>query len=192
MNRRKSLLYVLTCLVLLAIFIIAKTLSNSLSINEKQENDAWVTCPIANLNPGELVSCNHAFLYAYRRTNQDKQNIDQYVHLLEDPNSDKSKQPESARNQWRSENEDFFIFFASAPERGCSVELKTIFNRSWKPQEYEAIKELPYFIEQCESRTWDTSGRIYSRKGAFSEYNLEVPRVEWLSNSSVRVHGSWN
>ena len=55
--------------------------------------------------------------------------------------------------------------------------------------EIEALKELPFFTEPCEARTWDTSGRLYNRKGYPPERNLIVPRVRWISDSKVFIHG---
>ena len=161
---------------------------HSLSMNAKQENDAWGACDVSNLAPGAMKKCSWAMVY--HRTSLDKNSISRFKHLLADRDSSESQQPESARNQWRSENPDFFVFKPWAPIRECGVELKDAEKSlEWGPEEKEALLTLPYFTEPCEGRAWDTSGRLYLRPGYPPEKNLIVPKVRWVSESSVLVYG---
>jgi hypothetical protein len=96
----------------------------------------------------------------------------------------------SAQNKWRSESKEYFIFKPYAPKRSCGVKLVNSKNYyGWEPPENAALVELPYFTEACEGRTWDTSGRLYYREGYPPERNLIVPKVQWLSETKVLIHG---
>lgn len=187
MEKRSALvvLVLLTGVVGLALF--ATVLIKSMTVNSKQRNDAWVECELAALPPGHLMRCGWASIY--RRTTGEKNAVGAYINLLDDPYSKSSKQPESAKNKWRSESEEFFIFLPWAPHRGCPVELKPAGRNypAWKPDEIAVLLKSPYFLERCEGRTWDASGRLYGRKGYPPEYNLTVPIVSWVSKNRVLV-----
>ena len=173
---------------LAAVLLFAYPLVRSMSVTAKQENAAWGACDVSNLTPGALTRCKWALVY--RRTPRDKDAIGKFAHLLEDPESQRSQQPDSARNQWRSENPDYFVFLPYAPVRSCGVELRQAGGTSWwwEPPEQEAIDVLPHFFELCEGRMWDTSGRLYKRNGYPSEKNLIVPEVRWKSKTKLLVY----
>ena len=161
-------------------------LFSTLSINPKQENEAWGACDLSGMEAGSVRKCRWASVY--RRTAKDIQSVDKYTNLLADPHSQMSDQPEESENKWRSENREYFVYRSFAPKRYCAVNLMQPTTIGWQPNEYEALKELPYFTEQCEGRTWDTSGRLYSRAGYPPELNLSVPTVRWVSPTSVLIH----
>ena len=188
MNRRS--LFVATFAVAAAAGIVFLSIPfiSSLSMTAKQENDTWGACDVSNLAPGAVKKCGWAMVY--RRTPLDKSAIRQFEYLLADAHSNGSKQPESARNQWRSESQDFFVFKAWAPVRGCAVELKNPgVPLGSKSVEKAAILTLPYFTEPCEGRTWDTSGRLYRRSNYPMENYLIVPKVRWVSEFKVLIYG---
>jgi hypothetical protein len=161
---------------------------SSMSINPKQENEAWNTCDISGLEKGSLKRCDWAVVY--RRTDMDVFLIDKYSSLLADPDSEHSEQPSSAQNRWRSESKEYFVFKPWAPVRKCEVKLvDSNYYYGWEPPENDALNELPFFAEQCEGRAWDTSGRLYYREGYPPERNLIVPRVEWVAPTKVIIHG---
>lgn len=189
-NRKFLLIVAIAGMTIVGVIFLSIPFFQSLSMNAKQENDAWgAVCDVSDLALGGMKKCGLATVY--RRTSIDKKSIARFKHLLADPASSESKQPESTRNQWRSENKDFFVFSPWAPVRGCGVELKDpekSFERG--PEEKEALLTLPYFTENCEGRTWDTSGRLYLRTYNPPEKNLIVPRVRWVSESSLLIYGS--
>jgi len=125
----------------------------------------------------------------YRRTQRDINSVSKYAHLLQDHDSNNSKQPVSAKNQWRSENTNYLVFKAYAPNRDCGVTLhEPLTVITWDPPELEALQELPYFTEQCEGRVWDTSGRLYRRDNYPLEQNLIIPKHRWTGKESVLIH----
>ena len=181
----KTAIYVM---VIIGIGLISIAFLQSMNMNMKQENDAWATCDLSDMAPGTIKECGYGRVY--KRTQADKDSISMFTHLLADPEMIESGQPELAKNKWRSENEDYFIFYPWAPVRRCGVSFQNTKSEnleSWKPSEYEAIKKLPYFTEPCERRTWDTSGRLYARKHFPPENNLIVPNVKWKSDTNVLI-----
>jgi ubiquinol-cytochrome c reductase iron-sulfur subunit len=187
MNKRSALKLTVGALALIGVTVSAVPFVNSLSINPKQENDAWGSCDVSELKKGETKKCGWAIVY--RRTDIDISSIDKYTSLLADPGSKQSEQQSLAQNRWRSVNEDYFIFKPWAPIRKCEVKLvEPKFYYGWEPPENDALMELPFFTEPCEGRTWDTSGRLYYREGYPPERNLIVPKVQWVSPTKVFIH----
>ncbi len=189
MNKKSLLITITSGMTLVGLIFLSVTFLSYLSLTPKQENDAWIACEVSDLQPGAIRKCGWNFVY--RRTEQDKLSNSKFLFLLADPNSDNSKQPAEARNQWRSENPDFFVFKSMAPIRGCQVEFKEPGSIGWDVPEKVAVEALPYFFEPCDGRTWDTSGRLYLRTGYPPEKNLIVPKVHWLSKYNVHIYGSW-
>jgi len=185
MTNRGALKLLTVLLVVIGVVILIGMLFSSLAINEKQEDEAWGACDLSGIQPGSVIKCRSISIY--RRTQKDIQSVEKYTDLLADPHSLESEQPASARNKWRSESEQYFIFQSFAPKRLCTVELTQTVNYGWQPEEKEALKDLPYFTENCEGRAWDTSGRLYSRAGFPEELNLSVPTVKWVSPTSVLI-----
>ena len=183
-NRKFLLIVAIAGMTIVGVIFLSIPFFQSLSMNAKQENDAWGACDVSNLAPGAMKKCSWALVY--RRTSLDKKSIARFEYLLADPNSNESQQPQSARNQWRSEHKDFFVFKSWAPVRGCGVGLKDPEKSfDWG----QALLTLPYFTEPCEGRTWDTSGRLYMRTNNPPEKNIIVPKVRWVSESSVLIYG---
>lgn len=188
MNKKTLLTAAVSVITAIGLSFAAVPFLRSLSMNAKQENEAWGACDVSDLLPGGLKKC--AWAMVYRRTALDKSSIERFGYLLADPASKESEQPESARNEWRSDSKEFFIFKPWAPVRACGVSLKSpTQSHAWKPPEKEAINSLPYFTEPCEGRTWDTSGRLYQRIGYPPEKNLIVPKVRWVTESKVLIYG---
>lgn len=188
MNKRTTLKVAVSAIAIISIVLFLVPFVKSLNVNSKQENAAWAACDISEIKKGGMRKCGWAVVY--RRTDEDIEAVGKFIALLADPNSKESDQPESTKNQWRSENKEYFVFKPWAPLRRCEVKLVNSKNYyGWKPPENDALSELPYFTEQCEGRTWDTSGRLYYREGYPPERNLIVPQVRWVSPTKVLIHG---
>ena len=190
MNKKKALIRALLLFSFVGSIFIAYPFFASLSISANSLNNSIVSCSVKQMKPGQIIECGRASIY--RRTIEDRRDIDKFSYLLQDPQSIYSKQPDDKQNRWRSKNTEYFIYYSFAPKRGCPL----IFNKpkkfeiSWyEPPEVEALESLPYFTEQCEGRTWDTSGRVYYRKGYPEEFNLIVPKTNWVSTTNVQVYG---
>ena len=190
MSRRTHLKLAVGAMAVLGAAMVSLPFLYSLSINPKQENDAWGACDVSDLAQGAMKQCGWAAVY--RRTSEDMASVDKFASLLADPDSIHSSQPSSAKNHWRSENPYYFVFKPWAPHRRCKVWLETSrkYYSGWEPPENVALTELPYFMEPCEGRTWDTSGRLYKRDGYPPEQNLAVPSVRWISPTKVLIYSS--
>ena len=188
MNDRRVLIYLSVIVAAAGLLLLGVLLVRSLSLNARQESNAWSKCDLTELAPGKISHCGKTAIY--RRTEMDLQSVSKFENLLDDPNSIYSTQPATSKNVWRSENKLFFVFSPSAPNRGCSVELKEAgdFAKYWEPTEATALKDLPYFYEPCENRTWDASGRLYRRDGYPKELNLTVPKVRWVSKTQALIY----
>lgn len=188
MNRRTLLSLTVGGLAAIGLAISAIPFIQSMSVTAARENAAWATCDVSDLPQGKARVCGYAMVY--RRTEKDKTSVSKFIHLLSDPESLHSEQPETAKNIWRSENSEFFVFYPWAPVRRCVVELISSGPMNgWEVPETEALSELPYFRELCEGRAWDTSGRLYFREDYPLEHNLIVPKVRWVDASKLLVYG---
>lgn len=188
MSRKKALRIVVGLMVVLGLVLVSLPFLQSLSVNPKQEHAAWRPCDISGMNKGEWKKCGWTFIY--RRTDEDIAAVDRYRDLLADPESRQSEQPVAAQNQWRSENREYFVFEPWSSFRRCPVEFRDSgHDYPWEPPEHRVLQELPFFMESCEGRTWDMSGRLYHRQGYPPERNLTVPRVKWVSSEKVLIYG---
>lgn len=186
MNRRKLLTaVVLTCCLAGAGFVLVLLL-HSLGISAKTENDSWSEYDLVGIRPGELRKLDWAWVY--RRTDQDKKNVRAFIARMEDPLSLHSRQPENARNEWRSGSPEFFIFLPFAPIRGCGVKFMPPGELDYADiPEADIVKLAPYFSEPCEGRVFDTSGRLFRRQNYPPENNLIVPDTQWVTKTKVLV-----
>lgn len=188
---RKTVLSLMTALLAAAgLALTAVPFIGSLGVSAKAENSAWGACDLSDLQPGKLRVCGYAWVY--RRTEKDKSEVGKFTDSLQDPDSLASNQPHNARNIWRSENPDYFVFRPWAPEGSCILILRDAGEDSdWLPaDEAKAASSLPYFFDPCDGRIWDTSGRLYARRGHPPENNLIVPKVRWVSETEVLIYGA--
>ena len=124
----------------------------------------------------------------YRRTESDKAAVDRYTVLLDDADSERSTQPATERNHWRSAHPDYFVYVDSTPVRGCPIQWQranTDAGLTWP--EKDALDALPHFVDRCDQRAWDASGRLYRRPGYPAELNLSVPATQWETPTRVSV-----
>jgi len=80
---------------------------------------------------------------------------------LRDPDSERSVQPEQARNPWRSARPEVFVAIALGTDLRCPVQART-----------EAGLLLG-FIDQCRGWRYDAAGRVFDGQGALR--NLRIP-----------------
>lgn len=188
-TRRRLLTILVVALSLAGVVIASVPFIRSLGISEEAKNRAWGAYELGDMKPGELRKLTRAWVY--RRTEQDKAELALHTGALADPNSDESRQPPSAKNAWRSEKADFFVFLPYAPLRSCGVAFVPAGAEVYEGHpEAAIIKRIPHFQEACEGRTFDQSGRLFSRPQYPQEQNLPVPEVQWLSETKVLVKGS--
>jgi len=190
MGARRSLQVATGVLVTVALLGLGVSLLLSLGVSVRSENEHWGAFDLSDLEPGSVRA--FARSWVYRRTEADKLAIDVYVGFLDDPDSQKSRQPLDARNKWRSSNPDYFIFHPYAPIRLCGVELVHGTDPRHSSQYFggaPVVAGVPFFFEPCGGRRFDQSGRVLARPGAPAERNLIVPEVKWRGNQGALVLG---
>ena len=70
MNKKKQLTVAVATIAVIGFAFAATPFVRSLSLNPKQENEAWGACDVSGLPPGEFEQCGWAMVY--RRTMLDK------------------------------------------------------------------------------------------------------------------------
>jgi len=186
MNRKRLLVALTTLAIVVGLLVATVPFIGSLGISAKTANEARVVYDVSDIEPGQLKMFD--MLWVYRRTEKDIERVDELAHLLDDPDSKRSQQPGTLKNKWRSENKDFFIFFPRAPRRACAIEFVAPNQREYKYYEDgKAIQSYPHFVETCELRIFDLSGRLLAREGWPPEFNLTIPETEWISDSKVVI-----
>ena len=153
---------------------------SSSSIDEKQAATShWIiTLSITDLIAGEVkeLPWQGGLVWVYTRTENDIQSLKNINPALRDITSEKSDQPENMKNNFRSENEKFFVFIPRENKRGCQVRLND-------------DRETIIFTEPCFSAKYDAAGRVFESSGHKKQQNLAVP--EHVIEDEILKIGIW-
>ncbi len=142
---------------------------------------------VKDMEAGELRKLDSG-LWIYRRTEDDLSVLGTHDEYLADPRSERSSQPVTLTNHWRSVRPDYFIFFPGAPYRGCAVQFVAANTRDYPDfAEGRVVTRLNHFYEPCEGRTFDVAGRVFARAHWPEEHNLRVPDIEWVTETKFAV-----
>ena len=180
LQRRKILsglmkLLVLTGLIFVSVPFIASFSSTSTE-NKSSANEGWIlTFPLDGLTAGEVktLSWRGGEVWVYHRTEKEQGALIQH-HLLRDALSDKSDQPASMKNDFRSASEKYFVFIPLENKRGCQVRLD-------RDSGDDSI-----FAEPCYGARYDAAGRILQNSGQPDQLNLPVPKYI-IEDGSLKV-----
>lgn len=149
-------------------------------IEEKQgASSHWVvTYSTTDLIEGEIKTLpwSGGEFWVYTRTEFDIKSLKNEKTLLSDQFSEKSDQPESMKNNFRSESEKYFVFIPQESKRGCQVRLNE-------------DKDNVIFTEPCFSAKYDAAGRKFLKMGHKEQKNLAVP--EHAVESGILKIGIW-
>lgn len=184
MNKRQ--IAILLVLIMIAA-IIAVLVFLSLGKNDYAlARQSGTEVVLADLAPGEfdVLTVNGQTLWAYHRTDKEIEQINRLSPFLVDPLSIESKQPETARNRFRSAKQAYFIFYPESPVLSCQVKFNA-------PSEFEydelytaaPIHEYTHFREPCEGHLFDTAGRVLKTGDYNGEKNLPVPNIIWTGDN---------
>ena len=100
---------------------------------------------------------------------------------LTDPNSDNSKQPTYARNEFRSLKPNFFVAFSLCTHFGCTLSPRfKIGNKEGMPKNWTGG-----FLCPCHTSTFDFAGRAHKNREA--KENLSIPPYRFLSEQMIRI-----
>ena len=95
---------------------------------------------------------------------------------LADPDSQHSRQPQAARNPWRSLRKRYFVFIPLETSRNCSVRPAVASARG--PEGFD---------EACEGARFDLAGRILAGTGGKGQENLPVPSHRYVAPERIRL-----
>ena len=146
---------------------------------------APVTIDVSRLKPGEMLGPIPAWrgqpVFVVGRTPADVRNLERATDDLADPGSENvDRQPDYARNPWRSRKPEVGIYLGICTHLGCS------------PKYHGQVKAEPFdpdwrggFYCPCHGSRFDLAGRV--AKGVPAPDNLDVPPHSFLSATEIIV-----
>jgi ubiquinol-cytochrome c reductase iron-sulfur subunit len=141
---------------------------------------APVKINIGKLEPGQMIveEWQGKAVIIVRRTPEALENIKKLDGQLKDPMSDESKQPEYAKNEFRSLKDEYLVLVGICTHLGCSPK--------YRPGVGELDADwLGGFFCPCHGSKFDLAGRVY--KGVPAAYNLEVPKYHFEADGVLVV-----
>ena len=143
---------------------------------------APVEADISEIAPGELkvVEWRGKPVWIMRRTKEQLEAVNKADGLVTDPKSEVDKQPEYAKNEYRSIKPEVLVLVGICSHLGCSPQAKSV----------EAKGEMGAdwgggFLCPCHGSKFDLAGRVY--KGAPAPVNLDVPPHMYLSDGRILI-----
>jgi len=143
---------------------------------------APVEIDISKLEPGQrvIVEWRGKPVWVVRRTEDLLKSLEAVSGDLRDVESDKSDQPEYAKNVHRSIKPEVLVMSGVCTHLGCSP----TFRPEVAPADLGADWMGGFFCP-CHGSKFDISGRVY--KGAPAPTNLPVPPYSFLSDTVILV-----
>ncbi len=143
---------------------------------------APVEIDISKLEPGQrvIVEWRGKPVWVVRRTPELLESLEQVSDELRDIESDKSEQPDYAKNVHRSINPEVLVMTGVCTHLGCSP----TFRPDVAPADLGPDWKGGFFCP-CHGSKFDISGRVY--KGAPAPTNLPVPPHAFVSESIILV-----
>jgi ubiquinol-cytochrome c reductase iron-sulfur subunit len=131
---------------------------------------APVEVDLTRINPGELavIEWRGKPVWVIRRTKDMLDSLKAASARLVDPDSKSSKQPEYAKNEYRSAQPEWMVMEGVCTHLGCSPQMK--------PADAKAEMGADWaggFYCPCHGSKFDLAGRVF--RGAPAPTNLEVP-----------------
>jgi ubiquinol-cytochrome c reductase iron-sulfur subunit len=143
---------------------------------------APVEADISDIAPGELkvVEWRGKPVWIMRRTKEMLDGVKKADDKVTDPKSEVDKQPDYAKNEFRSIKPDVLVLVGICSHLGCSPQ----------PKGMEAKGEMGSdwaggFLCPCHGSKFDLAGRVY--KGAPAPVNLDVPPHMYLSEGKILI-----
>lgn len=143
---------------------------------------APVRVNLGKLEPGQqiVVEWRGKPVFVLRRTKAMLKNIRGLDNKLRDPASDKSEQPDYAKNEYRALKDEFLVMVGLCTHLGCSPKYLP----EVKPMEFDSNWQGGYHCP-CHGSKFDLAGRVY--KGVPAPTNLEVPPYSYEGDSVIII-----
>ncbi|TVO50895.1 ubiquinol-cytochrome c reductase iron-sulfur subunit [Denitromonas halophila] len=144
---------------------------------------APVEADVSKLAPGEMMTVEWQGkpVWILRRTEEMLATLDKLDDQLADPASDKSVQPEYAKNKARSIKPEFLVTIGICTHLGCSPSQK------FKIGAESGLGDAwpGGFLCPCHGSTFDLAARVYAGKPAPT--NLDIPPHKYLADTKILI-----
>ncbi|MEZ5609845.1 MAG: ubiquinol-cytochrome c reductase iron-sulfur subunit [Rhodocyclaceae bacterium] len=144
---------------------------------------APVEADVSKLAPGEMMTVEWQGkpVWILRRTEEMLATLDKLDDQLADPASEKSIQPEYAKNKARSIKPEFLVTIGICTHLGCSPSQKfKIGAASGLGDDWPGG-----FLCPCHGSTFDLAARVYAGKPAPT--NLDIPPHKYLADTKILI-----
>ena len=140
---------------------------------------------IARLQPGEMLAPMPAWrgrpIFVIRRTAEDIEKLTVENPELADPTSENAgRQPQYARNAWRSRKPELGVYVGICTHLGCSPK----YHGQSKAEDFADNWQGGFYCP-CHSSRFDLAGRVV--KGVPAPDNLDVPPYAYLSDTEIII-----
>jgi ubiquinol-cytochrome c reductase iron-sulfur subunit len=145
---------------------------------------APVEVDVSKLEPGQKITVEWRGkpVWIVRRTPEMLQSIKADEERVADPQSDRSQQPDYAKNEFRSlkDKPEYLVLVGICTHLGCSP----VERLSAEPQPFASDWRGGFYCP-CHGSLFDLAGRVYKNKPAPD--NLAVPPYKFLSATTLLI-----
>ena len=144
---------------------------------------APVEVDISRVEPGMMIRAEWRGkpIWVVHRTREMLTDVQKSDPLLADPNSESSRQPEYAKNEFRSIQPEYLVLVGICTHLGCSPTDKL----QAGPASGMGEGWLGGFLCPCHGSKFDLAGRVF--KDVPAPANLEVPPYRFLSDTRLLI-----
>ena len=144
---------------------------------------APVEVDISRVEPGMMIrdEWRGKPVWVVHRTREMLTDVQKADPLLADPNSERSRQPEYAKNEFRSIQPEYLVLVGICTHLGCSPSDKL----QAGPAGGMGEGWLGGFFCPCHGSKFDLAGRVF--KDVPAPANLEVPPYRFLSDTRLLI-----
>lgn len=143
---------------------------------------APVEVDVSALEPGQQMTIEWRGkpVWIVRRTKEMLEHVKESDPLVADPNSNRSHQPDYAKNEFRSLKPEYLVLVGICTHLGCSP----VGRMDATPQPFAADWKGGFYCP-CHGSLFDLAGRVYKNKPAPD--NLVVPPYKFLSDTKLVI-----
>ena len=143
---------------------------------------APVEVDISKLAPGEMqiVEYRGKPVWIVNRTKEMLEGIKNSEPKVSDPKSKDSKQPDYAKNEFRSIRPEIAVIEGVCSHLGCSPQLKSAESKADMGMDWNGG-----FFCPCHGSKFDFAGRVFA--GSPAPINLEIPKYKFVGDGKVII-----
>ncbi len=146
---------------------------------------APIEVDISKLEPGAMIVelWRKQPIWILRRTKENLVDLAKVADFLSDPESTKSKQPDYAKNTYRSTKgkEEILVMIGLCTHLGCSPKHRPELGVA----ELGGNAWLGGFFCPCHGSRFDLAGRVY--KGSPAPINMPIPPYKFINDTTILI-----